>query len=512
MTRKIFSKKIYLIGLALLAAALPFSMFLMSVSQFILAAGWLLSGNYGEKFIRFWNNKPALLLSSFYVLHLTGIAFTSDLPSGLADLRVKLPLLILPFILSGMPAVSGKNFSFLLLAFVASVLVNTIAVSINHEWLFISPIRFSMMVCFSFFILMYLIIEKVFNRWVRLTAVISASWLAIFIFNWQYETGIVTFAGALFFSLYYFAARMKKSWLKFSLIAMMIVLPVVSFLFVYSTMKKFFGDTAVQPLPSSEVTENGERYRHYPERRDIENGNYTWRYIAWEELNEAWSRRSGLALNGNDKNGNPLSATLIRFLTSKGYRKDASGVNRLTDGEVRAVENSIANVRYMDGKNLEDRLYETIWSIYNYRIGNNPQGNSVMQRFEFWRAGWNAFLEKIAIGHGTGSVKASLEKQYEIIKTPLDVKHRLKTHNQYLSTAVALGATGVVWLLAALLVPLFYERGYANYLFVTFLIIVMLAMLVEDTLETQAGATFIAFFYSLLSSGKIIHEDSSNLQ
>ncbi len=495
--RPTLSENIYLLGLSLLAAALPFSMFLMSVSQFILLAGWIIGGNYREKLGRFWQNKPAVVFSSIYFLHLIGFAYTSDINAGLNDLRVKLPLLILPFAISGMPGISRKNLSVLLWVFVASVIVNTLIVSFNGSWLFISPIRFSMMACFAFFVLLYFFASQ--NEiWKKAGLVVSLSWLGVFLFRWQYETGIVTFISGLFFTPFYLCFRVRKHSLKIALAVWMAAIPLVVSVIVYSAVKNFYENVASEIISPNEVTANGEPYEHHPDRKDLENGNYTWRYIAQNELKNAWSQRSELEIEGTDKRGNQLRATLIRFLTSKGLKKDEDGVTRLTDDEVKAVETGIANVRYMDGMSLEDRLYETIWSIYHYHIGNNPQDNSVTQRFEFWKAGWGAFFEAPVFGHGTGSVKFSLDKQYEAIKTPLDKRHRMKTHNQYLSTAVALGGVGFAWLLLSLLFPLFCERNYSNYLFAVFLLIVMIAMLVEDTLETQAGVTFTAFFISLL--------------
>jgi hypothetical protein len=79
----------------------------------------------------------------------------------------------------------------------------------------------------------------------------------------------------------------------------------------------------------------------------------------------------------------------------------------------------------------------------------------------------------------------------------LDPAYWLKTHNQYLATAVALGITGVCVLIIAFLFPVFYERRWTDALYMVFLVIVLTAMLVEDTLETQPGVTFVAFFSAL---------------
>jgi len=45
-------------------------------------------------------------------------------------------------------------------------------------------------------------------------------------------------------------------------------------------------------------------------------------------------------------------------------------------------------------------------------------------------------------------------------------------------------------------------RKFSDYFFLVFFIIVMLSMIPEDTIESQAGVTFFAFFYSLFLFGK----------
>lgn len=507
MNSRNFSEKIYLSGLLLLAVALPFSNLLMSIAQFVLAGAWLAGGDYALKFRRFVHNKPALIFCLFYALHLFGLLYTVDFFAGLNDLKIKLPLLVLPFVVAGMPSLSEKEMKLLLLFFVAGVFTNTMLVSAERNWLQISPIRFSMMAGFSVFIIFRLLQSEKdnFKKTVLLCALV---WLLFFVVKWPYETGIVTLAGGLFFTLAELALRARSRAVQLSLFSALALLPVVIFAFIYSGIKDFYGDTA-KNTALEKVTAHGEAYEHNLSRKDIENGNYVWQYIAWTELEQTWNKRSTLAFNGKDNSGQPLSITLIRFLTSKGLRKDAGGVEQLSDSEIKAIEGGTANVRYMNGLSLADRLYETIWSVYHYRMGNNPQGNSVTQRFEFWKAGWSAFLQSPVFGYGTGSLKKIMKEQYAILKTPLDEKHRLKTHNQYLGSAVALGSVGLLGLLIAFLFPLTTMRSHTGYLGWVFFLTVMLAMLVEDTLETQAGATFAAFFYSLLLLGKRKISDSA---
>jgi len=84
------------------------------------------------------------------------------------------------------------------------------------------------------------------------------------------------------------------------------------------------------------------------------------------------------------------------------------------------------------------------------------------------------------------------------MNSPLSKDSRLRAHNQYLSIAVAFGIVGLVWFLITLFYPIFLCGKSKSYLYVSFLLIAIVSFLTEDTLETQAGVTFYAFFNSFL--------------
>ena len=55
-----------------------------------------------------------------------------------------------------------------------------------------------------------------------------------------------------------------------------------------------------------------------------------------------------------------------------------------------------------------------------------------------------------------------------------------------------------IYFLFALLYPFISYGRKSGFLFAAFFLISILSMFSEDTLETQAGATFVALFFSLL--------------
>jgi hypothetical protein len=80
-------------------------------------------------------------------------------------------------------------------------------------------------------------------------------------------------------------------------------------------------------------------------------------------------------------------------------------------------------------------------------------------------------------------------------------------HNQFLNAAVATGIIGLIWFIAALLYPAVRMKRFTNYFFLTFFTIAVVSFLGDDTLKSQAGVTFIAFFYSLF----VFREESIDL-
>jgi O-antigen ligase len=70
----------------------------------------------------------------------------------------------------------------------------------------------------------------------------------------------------------------------------------------------------------------------------------------------------------------------------------------------------------------------------------------------------------------------------------------LRAHNQFLTIAIATGIPGLIVFLALLFYPVFRYRKKMILVYRSFFIIAALSFMWEDTLETQAGIFFVAFF------------------
>jgi O-antigen ligase len=150
-------------------------------------------------------------------------------------------------------------------------------------------------------------------------------------------------------------------------------------------------------------------------------------------------------------------------------------------------------------RGLNKRLDRIFFEWSNYRAGGDPNGHSVLQRWEFWKTGWGIAKSNVLFGVGTGDVKSAFRQAYIDNESPLQPQFRLRAHNQYLTMWITYGIVGLVLFLLILAWPLFHGYGRdANY--IMFFILAALSFLTEDTLESQAGVMFFAFFYALFTT------------
>ncbi|MFL5764578.1 MAG: O-antigen ligase family protein [Bacteroidia bacterium] len=501
---------IYIFALVILVVGLPLSQFLMSLSQIILAANYLLEGNLVGKWRSFFKNKTALVLCSLFLMHFIGLIWTSDFDFAWNDIRVKMPLLVLPVILSTAQPISKKNFEIILYFFVAAISVGTVismfalagyingeagtrVVDVREASIFISHIRFALLIDIAIFVCGYFIYHSK-NNFFRLCGIILIMWLVIFLVIIESMTGLVALGLASVIVVLFAALRSSKKVLKIAGIAF--VFGVIGFGgFVVSCLMQ-------PPLPTEKIdfsktdwlTPRGKVYYTDSTARMAENGHLIWTYVCDEELESAWNKRSGIKFSGTDLKGNPLRYTLIRFLASKGLRKDQDGVNALSDDEVKAIERGAVNVDYQDISSIAGRLHEIKWELDLYHETGDPNGHSLTMRFEFWKAALKIIKAHPLIGVGTGDLAVAYKDQYRKMNSPLKEEWRLRSHNQYLAIGIGFGLAGLLWFLFTLFYPMIHEKKMFDYLYITFFIIAIVSFLTEDTLETQAGVTFFAFF------------------
>jgi len=410
MTRQKISEALYLFGLLLLVAAMPLSIFMMSIAQFALLASWLISGNIFTKIKSAFSNPVVAILATVYFMHLIGGFYSTDYNYYFNDIRIKLPLLVLPVLIYTSPKISEQWFERILSVFVLAVLTSTIiSMGVLYDLLphknpvndireisvFVSHIRLSLFICLSIFIAVYFFGKhhEKYNFFKKFLLALLIAWFLIFLNIMEAMTGVaILLVTGILLSVYFIYSQRSTLWKTIS-IAIAVAIPVLIVGYVKNEAEKIYHPQKPDFNKLDRTTLNGNSYEHYVSRPEQENGNLIWIYLCPKELSSGWNQRSKLNYDGKDLRGNELKLTLIRFLTSKGLRKDSTGIYQLNENEIHSIENGIPNVEYQNNGSLNVRLHKTIMEYYGYKFGENPTGSSMMQRIEYWKAGWNIFRQ-----------------------------------------------------------------------------------------------------------------------
>ena len=518
LTRKLIHEQVYFYLLLLIAISLPLSIYTTSMFMCQLATNWVLEGRYREKWSRFRSNRALQVFLLLFLLHLVGLLWSEDLSSGLLNIKIKLPLLLMPVVLVTSRSLSRKQVQRILLFFSLGVLAYSLGSMMKLAgWLagevndfrelslFMSHIRFSMQIVLSLLIACYyLFVDRTsVSRAEGIYYLLSLLWFIFFLVILKSLTGMIIAIVLTFFILLRLVLGIRDKIIRFMALVPLIMIPLFSVIYLGYTVDRFYNFDELNAEELDQQTVEGNPYTHRMGPSDVENGHYTWIYVCDQELEREWSQVSEIPfMGGQTGNGNTLRTTLIRFLTSKDLRKDAAGLRQLSEEEIRAIEKGVANFIYLDRFKFYPRIYELIWEIHRYKLGYDPNDKSVVQRYLFLEAGWNIARTKLIFGTGTGDLHTEFSRYYESVDSPLEDRWRQGfAHNQYLTFLISFGIPGLLICLFALVGPLFLARRQKSFLAMGFLILVLVSMISMDTVEQAFGVAFVAFFYSLFLFG-----------
>lgn len=480
------------------ALAFPWSNSFMSFATGGLALVAILSLWRGKQggIRETWDSGSGLALVALVAWGAMSAAWSADLGLALRDARVKLPLLVggLVLLSRGSVRLSSQRRQAILhcaafSAVLASVAVVVLDLADGGPWggrsasRFISHIRFGLW----WAILLPWITRELSRSWGWMS-VLSA----VLVWTWtESVTGVL--AGALTAG-WWLPALLRTgppdAWPSGSAALGRLLWPVaalsVSFLFLYSSLPT--ATPNAEDLPAK--TPYGEAYVHRADRHVVENGHFVWTHVAWGELAAAWHSRSAMRFP-------EASPRLIRFLTSKGLRKDRDGVLALTDAEIRAIEGGCVSAVDLEQGGWYRRWNRFVFNWGQWLDGQETANASILARGVYQGVAWSALgdLEGSSrwLGVGAGGTRSALAQAYEQHRPDWPTSQRRRPHNQWLTLWLALGPLGCLLLVASMVAAVRQPWGLPGVFILT------LSALFEDTLETQAGVTLALWVLALPS-------------
>jgi hypothetical protein len=240
-------------------------------------------------------------------------------------------------------------------------------------------------------------------------------------------------------------------------------------------------------------TAQGHVYYHDTVHPVFEQGKYIYIHLSEEELEVEWPKYSKLDYMGNDKKNNPLRGTLFRYMTAKDLKKDAEGLSQLSKEDIINIENGIASPHLLE-KGILSRFNTIRYQIEN---SSNPNGQSLLQRIEYWKTGVAIIKKNPVFGTGTGDVQDAFNAEYTSNNTLLKKDYWFRAHNMFLTVQISFGIIGSFLFIYFLFDFLRVNFQRKNILAICLFGVIIASFFIEDTLETQTGVTLFSLFFGL---------------
>jgi len=516
LTRKLIHEQVYFYTLVLIAVSLPLSVFTTSMFQLLLVLNYLVELRYREKWQKLLSNRALQVFLLIFALHVLGLLWSENRSYSLQLIKLKLPLLALPIIIATSVPLSMIQVRRILLLFTAAVFVSSMASMLKLAgWLpggmdgyrslslFVHHIRFSLMFVLGLLISFWFLAfrRSSLSRAERVYHTVVLIWFTLFLFILKSLSGILVAGLLAFFLLLRAVFEIRDQVIRFMVLVAVLMIPLFSILYLDHAVKRYYALDVLEEGELDAFTSEGNPYLNKTGNREVENGHYVWIYVCEEELEREWNRVSKIAYDDTTSTGRSIRVTLIRYLSSKGLRKDAAGVKQLSKTDIRAIEQGMANHIFLKRFSLYPRIYEVIWEFDRYQLGNTPNDKSVVQRWLYLQAGWSIARENLLFGTGNGDLPVEFSNYYEAVNSPLSQDQRRMAHVEYLTELIAFGIPGLLIFLGALVLPLFLARRQGSFMATGFLLLLLFSMLSAGTLDSATGAAFAALFYSLFLFG-----------
>lgn len=510
MQRKAIHRYIYYGLLAILGGCMVTTKGLSNFIMALLAANWVLEGDWKEKWSRIKQSKVLHLIVAYYLLNVVGILWSSHVDYALRIIHRQLPLFVVAVVVLTTPPPKGKWRQYILGIYMGTVFVVSIIglvrwfvipnIAYRDMIPYISHIRFSLNCCMVVFICAFVICEgfkkarggeygKGFVAWQSAAALLMIVWMALFlVIQRSYTAFAIILVVSCVVILRYRQWKLLGVW---SFVVLLVALLLVAGCRSYYDLSPL----ASSPLQAS--TANGRLYEHKQDGL-IENGNYVNNYICHEELESEWYRRTGYAVDSLLATGYTVESCLIRYLNALGLTKDSVGVVSLTDEQVAEISRGVENPVYEHGGQLKKMLYVMLFEYENYRCYNAVYGFTMLQRLDMWRCGWKVFCQNLWIGTGTGDLRDEMHSIYVAEGSSMQQLY-YAPHNMYITLLAMFGLVGGVILLVLSVRAIgssvtLRTATIESAVVLAWVVLVLVSCITENTPDSHEGALFCAWF------------------
>jgi hypothetical protein len=506
-----WNERVHVAALALCAVFLPWSTAFLSMAQLLLVLNWIIGGVLTNTVSTRWRaaftRPPVLVFLGFLGLHVVGLLWTTDMGWGMDLVRILLPVLSFGAVLGGSERLSQRSFRTILLlgawSAVACALFGALFSNAREDdyrglSMFISHIRLVLLLCMAIVVFVWKGLDGPW--WDKLGRSLAVLWCLYFINRLGSVQGMVILAVVLLISVWrYIRPAQRPARVMLGLV--LLVLPAFG---CWWLVQQVEARTVPPPADMGFMprrTVNGSAYRHEVHKVQQENGNHVWTYLSWDELRRNWPKRSDRSLDSLDARGHVMWATTVRYMASKGLTKDSVGVWALSDADVARIEQGVTN--HLEGQRsaLRERFEQVVFEWQHYLDEGASNGHSMTMRLEYWRTGWAIARANWLVGVGTGDTQVAFDEAYERMGSRLSREWRHRAHDQYLTLCISFGVFGLLFALFTWWWPARVSGAWRDPLFVAWAVIFGISCLTDDTVETQAGATFFALYYALLVFG-----------
>lgn len=497
---------LYFTGLAIMAIGLPVSEFLMSISVMTIAVAWLIDGPKKIQWKAFVRNKLAWSAVFLFLIPFISLLWTDNYAYGFHDLKIKLPLLLVPFLIAPY-AITEKKFYILLALLVGSTFVGSIIVYLNYiinldesitnirdKSIFISHIRFSLIIDICIFILFYAAIK--WRNYYSILAVAMGIWLIYFIFFLGSGNGFIGLVVISVFGLSYLLYNSQYRKVAYALTLLFIVFFAYVFYLVQISYKSHFVVKADSYNEYKPILKKNAGYYSLKDDFQLENGFYVYRNISNSELNSEWRKMSGPKFYEFDSKGQAINGTIIRYLSSRSLSKDSIGINQLSEEDVIHIQNGEFHFEQHEWNNLHLRIDQLFYQLMAYYYHGDPGNKPLLQRFFYWKGALTIIKADPIYGVGTGDIQDAFNEYFKNELSELGREYWWHTHNQYMTYFVIAGVFGFLIFIMSVFYPLsiYIKR---NLILTLVQIVLLVSFLSEDTLETQSGVTMYILFIAL---------------